>query len=217
LRNRGLEGAFAGAVWQAFDEAGAPGGGAEALFSDELSAFVWATAPDHALSALLGDVARAGALEALPPERFRALLRADLAAAPLELFSAVPKEALEQAVLGAAAAERQDALGVLWQRFPSELGRLTSAYLKGSGATETAAFARLLATAPPEATEALVVSLDDVDALLRAPAESLSAVRTLLHARLGKKGPGFRDAYALFHRVEARCAAIDATHAGPGR
>jgi hypothetical protein len=99
-------------------------------------------------------------------------------------------------------------MGELWARFPDALGRHTELLFVRADEVSRTRLGVLLASVPLDRTEWLVRALGDVDSLMRAPGETLSAVRTLLHARLAARAPGFREAYALFSELEERCRAL---------
>jgi hypothetical protein len=54
----------------------------------------------------------------------------------------------------------------------------------------------------------LVESLADVDALMRAPAATLMALRRELYRRLLPGEPGFPKIHELFNELEERCAKV---------
>lgn len=206
-RNK-LERAFSDAVWQAYRDAGSPGDGARALFSPELAPLVVPGAPDDVLFGLVPLIFERDDVLALLVERLPALVANAPNDAPLALFRRVPESALDAALELAARAGRTDAMGELWARFPAALGRHTESLFARADDVSRTKLGVLLASVPLDRTEWLVRALGDVDSLLRAPGETLSAVRTLLHARIGARVPGFREAYALFSEIEARCRAL---------
>ena len=114
---------------------------------------------------------------------------------------------VEVAAVSAAVRDpRPEALGELWRRFPVALSnRVRRAF---DPSAPDPALPKLLEHAPAALTLALVTDLDDVDALLKAPAEALTALRRFLHARVAERAPGFRDTYALFDELERRCAPV---------
>jgi hypothetical protein len=208
VETRKLEHAFAEAVWQAHRDAGAPEAGTEALFSRELAPLVLPEAPVDALAPFLALIVERDELFALVRDRLEKLFEAAPSDAPLALFSRVPEITLDAALALAVRAKRADALALLWERFPAALGRRAALALAATSDASKTTLAPLLESAPPEATEPLVRALVDVDALMKTPAETLSAVRALLHRRLAARAPGWREAYALFSEVERRFRAV---------
>jgi hypothetical protein len=208
IETRKLERAFAEAVWQAHRDAGAPEDGTEAFFSPELAPLVLPEAPLEALAPFLALFVARDELFLLVRDRFEELLEVAPSDAPLALFSRVSEAVLDAALALAVRARRADALALLWERFPGALGRRAALALAATNDVSKATLAPLLESAPPEATEPLVRALVDVDALMKTPAETLSAVRALLHRRLAARAPGWREAYALFSEIERRFRAV---------
>jgi hypothetical protein len=214
VERRKLEGAFSEAVWQAFRDAGSPRDETDVLFSPELAPLVLDGAPDDVLADLVSVMFDHDGIFELFGARLPALVASAPNDAPLSLFRRVPETVLDAAVELAARARRTDAMSELWSRFPAALGRRAEALLARSDEVSRTKLAVLLASVPLDATESLVRALD-VDSLMRAPGETLSLVRGLLHARLGARAPGWRDAYALFSELEDRCRALAKSSQAP--
>ncbi|HEX6277545.1 MAG TPA: hypothetical protein VFZ53_31090, partial [Polyangiaceae bacterium] len=204
---RKLEHAFAEGVAAAYRDAGFPPEGAGVLLSPELAALLVSNAPDDVLTALLARLAETGAAE-LVGSRLPALLEHAPHDLPVALFRELPEPALGAAVAFAARAHRDDVLLELWRRFPDALARTLHARLVRTDDASRSAVGALLRTAPREARPALVRSLDDIEALLKSPAETLASARSLLHLHIAERGPGWRDVYSLFGELETRCRAL---------
>jgi hypothetical protein len=208
VASRKLERAFADSVWQAHRDAQGPSDGTEALFSPELAPLVLPSAPSEALETLLPALLEHGDFAALVADRLPLLLERAPNDAPLALFRQVPESALDAAVELAVRAERDEATRELWTRFPAALARRTHGLLGRTDDGSRATLAALLRSAPPETTETLVRALDDVEALMKSPGETLGVVRRLLHTRVAERAPGWREAYVLFSEIEKRCRAL---------
>ncbi|HTQ07287.1 MAG TPA: hypothetical protein VMI54_25700 [Polyangiaceae bacterium] len=199
--DRHLDGAaLAAQVWQAFEAAGMPEAETGVLLASELAGVLLPHAPPRAVRALSRGIAALDAAPPLTPGQWTALFDGDVSTLPVGLFRHAPQLALDAALDAACRAERRDALEVLWGRFSAPL---TAAAIEALGDPETGARRGfLLRTAPPSVTKAVLGELDDVDELMRGPAENLEAVRRFLHGQIAARGPGFRDAYALFDEIE---------------
>ncbi len=217
VEERKLERAFSDAVFQAYRDAGSPSEGASVLFSRELAPLLVAGAPLEALQKLLPALVLRDDFAELVAERLGALVEGAPEDAPLDLFRALPESALDAALALASRAARDDAMGVLWARFPAALTRHTVALVSRSDEASARALAVLFRSAPPETTELLARALDDVDRLMKSPADTLTAVRELLHGRIAARAPGWRTAYALFSELEERCRAAQKLSLAPGR
>jgi hypothetical protein len=198
--------AFANAIWNAFAAAQLPLESAGVLLRPELARIVLQHAPGPALVRLAPLLANAPLPLPISEVQWGVLLGGDLAQAPLGLYGAAPASVLDAAVRAAVRDGRPEALETLWRRFPVALSsRVVAAFRAGSA---DAALSRLLEHAPAAATPELVTALEDVDALLRAPADALTALRRFLHTRVAQRAPGFRETYALFDAIERRCAPV---------
>jgi len=187
-------------VWRAFESAGMPAAEVGILLTPELAPVLLPHAPAATLPTLLRGIA---ALETHPPlstTQWQTLLAGDVSHVGMGLFRLVPEPALSAAVDAACRSGQREALGVLWSRFPDAL---TGALVEVLGNAEAAARRGLLLdTAPPSVTGIVVESLAEVEDLLRGHAANLAALRRFLHAQIGARGPGFRDAYALLDEIE---------------
>jgi hypothetical protein len=210
---------FAAAAFSAFEQAGQPPSDVNVLTEPELFDLLVPHAPPGVLRALLpallpalarkGSRVGEGAL-ALSDAQWSALLASD-AQVPAELFAFVPETAVAAAVKAACRAPDDAALGALWQRFPAILSKLTLDALAPSGPEIGVELERLFCTIPKGVSARITATLDDVDALLRARAASLIALRRHLHrelTRLDPKSEAFRETYALFDELERRCARV---------
>jgi hypothetical protein len=191
---------LAAQVWQAFEAASMPEAEVGVLLAPELGLLLLPYAPPVALPALVRGIAALAEPAPLTLTQWTALLAGDMAVAPLGLFRQVPEAALDAAVDAACSAGRSDALELLWSRFGPAL---TAAVVEAL--SRPAAGARrglLLLTTPPSVVTAVLGELADSDELLRGPSENLEAARRFLHAQIGARSPGFREAYALFDEIE---------------
>ncbi len=199
---------FAAAVFQAFERAGAPLEEAAVLFEPELAPIVLPRAPVLVLSRLLPGLVTASEPPPLTDEQWVELFDGRT---PLEsdLYRFVPAGAVDAAVDAACEKGDRAALEHLWARFPAALADVARAALSAPGDGGTfGGLDALLESAPPRAAERLFEGVGNVDQLLRAPAESLMALRRHLYRRLAARGPGFRESYALFDEIERRCAKV---------
>ncbi|HEY3493247.1 MAG TPA: hypothetical protein VGK73_01120 [Polyangiaceae bacterium] len=198
------EAAFAAAVWDAFAGAGMPLESASLLLSPELSG-VLSVAPEAALLRIAPLLGSAGEVR-LSDRQWQLLLGDAGASGEVGLFRAVPAALLPSALASAARSGRPEAMAELWGRFPEQLSAQVVALLETE--TQDPLLSALLAQAPPEMTPRLLAALDDVEALLRAPAANLTALRRFLHTQVAERAPGFRDTYALLDEIERRCAPL---------
>ncbi len=209
VRERRLEAGLLGRqVFQAFEAAGMPGAEAGALFEPELAPLVLPSAPISALPALLAPLVRLAELPELSPSQWHALLAVDLRAVPAAFFGHVPETLLDAAIDAACRAEHRAGIAVLWTRSSAAMTEALLRMLLAADATGTRGL--LLDTAPPSVTPGVLVRLPDAPTLLKGPSQSLDAVRRFLHARVTERGPGFRDAYALFADLEGHLEAVHA-------
>jgi hypothetical protein len=192
--------ALATQVWQAFEAAGMPEAEVGVLLAPELAGALLPHAPPRALRALARGIAALPAAPPLEPGQWSALFDAGPSALPLGLFRHAPQLALDAALDAACRAERRDALEILWSRFPAPLTAAAVEALADPESGSRRGF--LLRTVPATATQTVLGELPDIDDLLRGPAENLQAVRRFLHTQIAARGPGFRDAYALFDEIE---------------
>jgi hypothetical protein len=215
VETRKLEHVFVEAVFQAYRDAGSPTE-AGVLFSPELAPLLLAGAPSDALQTLLPALAARGDFGELAGERLGALLEGAPDDAPLDLFRRVPESALDAALALASRAGRDDAMGALWLRFPAALTRHAASLVPRTDEASRRTLALLFRNAPLDATAELTRALDDVERLVKSPTETLTAVRELLHARVARRAPGWRTAYALFSELEERCRGTPRASLGPG-
>jgi len=191
-------------VFRAFEEGTVSAEEARVLVEPGLAELLMPHAPVGVLLKLGPELV---ATVKLGEEQWPPLLRAGLAVTEA-IAREVPRTALELAVDGAVG----NGLAVLWDRFPSLLGEMTRVALAGTDARSSARLRALLAGAPAKATGELAVSVDNVDALLRAPGATLMALREHLHAQLvghlGAPTKQFHETYALFDELERRCAKV---------
>jgi hypothetical protein len=200
--------ALAAQVWQAFEAAGSPEGETGVLLAPEVARLVLPHAPASVLPSLARSLAALAEAPSLAPTQWAALLGSDTGALPLGLYRHVPEALVGAAVDAACRAERADALGLLWGRFPRPLTRRVVHALGDPAAAR--ARQPLLESVPPNLAPEVLAELESVDALLRGPAASLEAVRRFLHACIAGRGPGFRDAYALFDEIERHLERVHA-------
>jgi hypothetical protein len=216
VETRKLEGTFVEAVFQAYRDAGSPRDEVGVLFSPELAPLLLAGAPGEALQTLLPALAARDDFAELAGERLGALVDGAPDDAPLDLCRQVPESPLDAALALASRAGRDDAMAELWLRFPAALTRHAASLVSRPDEASRRALAVLFRSAPLEATEPLARALDDIEKLMKSPTETLTAVRELLHARIARRAPGWRAAYALFSELEERCRAAQKVSLGPG-
>jgi len=192
--------ALAAQVWQAFEAAGMPEGEVGVLLAPELGGVLLPHAPPGAVRALARGIAALPNAPPLEPGQWSALFDGDASTLPLGLFRHAPQLALDAALDAACRAERRDALDALWTRFSAPLTAAASEALADPESGSRRGF--LLRTVPASATKTVLGELDDIDGLLRGPSENLQAVRRFLHTQIAARGPGYRDAYALFDEIE---------------
>ncbi len=192
--------ALAAQVWQAFEAAGMPEGEVGVLLAPELGGVLLPYAPPPAVRALARGIAALPSAPPLEASQWGALFEGDARALPLGLFRHAPQLALDAALDAACRAERRDALELLWTRFSVPLTAAAIEALSDPESGPRRGF--LLRTVPSSSTKAVLGELDDIDELLRGPAHNLQAVRRFLHAQIAARGPGYRDAYALFDEIE---------------
>jgi hypothetical protein len=204
----------AAAAFAAFAQAGNPIEDVDIFAEPELAELLVPHAPPSVLSSLLPALERrlgAAALARLPiADAQWSQVFAAGGDVPVALFSFVPDGLVAAAVRAACASRNDDALAVLWRRFPTLLGGFVRSALTPAGAPGVE-LERLLSTIPESAAVGLIATLDDVDALLRARGASLMVLRRHLHrelTRLDPKAEAFRDTYALFDELERRCAKV---------
>jgi hypothetical protein len=189
---------FAAEVWNAFENAGAPPAELGLLFSTELAPVLLPHVPAALLPTLLRSVAALSTHPPLSAAQWQALLSADVREVGVGLFRLVPEPALDAAIDAACRAGRRDGLAVLWARFPDPLCSALLEVLAHADPNR----GLLLDTAPPAVTREVITGLDEVEDLLRGPADNLAAVRRFLHVQVGARGPWFRDAYTLLDEIE---------------
>jgi hypothetical protein len=204
----------AAAAFAAFAQAGNPIEDVDIFAEPELAELLVPHAPPSVLSSLLPALERrlgAAALARLPiADAQWSQVFAAGGDVPVALFSFVPDGLVAAAVRAACASRNDDALAVLWRRFPTLLSGFVRSALTPAGAPGVE-LERLLSTIPESAAVGLIATLDDVDALLRARGASLMVLRRHLHrelTRLDPKAEAFRDTYALFDELERRCAKV---------
>jgi hypothetical protein len=192
--------AIATQVWQAFADAGSPVMETGVLLAPELARIVLPHAPAATLPLLARSIAALAEPPALTPTQWATLLGSDAGELPLALYGHVPEALVGTAVDAACRAARSEALALLWGRFPRPLTRRVVHALTDPNAARVRQ--PLLESVPPEIGPEVLAELDSAETLLRGPAESIEAVRRFLHACIAGRGPGFRDAYALFDGIE---------------
>jgi hypothetical protein len=205
---------FAAAAFAAFDQAGQPKDEVHVFADPELAELFAPHAPPAVLAVLLPALVRrfgdaVGAHLPLSDTQWSAIFTSG-ADVPAELIPFVPDGVVRGAVRAASAAKNDAALAALWRRFPAALSSFVQNSLTPAGEPGID-LERLLATTPEGASVRLIATLDDVDALLRARAPSLMALRRHLHRELGRyavKSEAFRETYALFDELERRCARL---------
>jgi hypothetical protein len=206
--------AFAAAVFSALDQSGRTTEGVAVLAEPELAELLIPHAPPAVLALLLPALVPSleTSLEGRLPisESQWAALFAAGADVPHALLSLVPSGVVAAAVRAACASSNDAALALLWRRFPAVLSDFVQNALTPTGEPGFD-LERLLATTPEGASVRLIATLDDVDALLRARAASLMALRRHLHRELGRhavRSEAFRETYVLFDELERRCARV---------
>jgi hypothetical protein len=209
VQSRRLDPALFGQqVWQAFETAGMPSDGADALLSPELAPLVLPTAPSAALHVLLPAFVKLAEPPQLSPSQWLALFGAELGAVPARFFRLIPAALVGAAVDPTCRAGHREGLAVLWTRATAELTRVLMEELLATRPTRAREL--LFETAPPGVTLEVLGRLPPASTLLRGPAASLTAVRRFLHGRVAARSPGFRDAYKLLDELEGRVAALRA-------
>jgi hypothetical protein len=208
----------AAAVFQAFEDGSASEEAAEVLFDPVIAEWLLPLSPVSVLVKLLPRLSRKSEIS-LADETWRALLSANVSLDE-RVARSVPRSALDLAVdrvlgSGAGDTEKIRVLSVLWGRFPNELQAIVEGALTGRDRRRSAHADVLLRAAPAAAALEMLQELagdDLIDTLLRAPAESLMALRRYLHKRLslhvGAATREFRTMYALFDDIERRCAKV---------
>jgi hypothetical protein len=93
-------------------------------------------------------------------------------------------------------------------RFPRRVGGLLQSAIGGGSSAQAPLVDALLVSASQSGFTMLVESLADVDALMRAPAATLMALRRELYRRLLPGEPGFPKIHELFNELEERCAKV---------
>lgn len=192
-------------LWKAWERAGCPPGGVE-LFGlcRQAGLDPWPSIPLALFKRLLRDE-RAFDLPytALGIEHWRAAVEAEESFPHLfenpAACRAVPEEMAEHLLARPELGLSQEALRVLWERFPKLL--LVTLRKRRDG-DRGEGFVDMLLSAPDASTAEIVATLAQRGSALDLPESSLHGLRQWLYARVMQRTPGWREAYALLSNIE---------------
>lgn len=206
VQARGLDwGTFRTRLWQCLDpERALPDFLDPVATDDPVCAELWRDVPPDWLKRRLArDLPVPWAL--LLPHHYAALLASHLLL-PAEVARLAPLDALLEFVERSGLARlTPDARTALWRRAPQRLASVFDRLLDRRNFPE---IGLALESVPDEGVARLLPSLASRIDLTTVPLGELHPIRRWLAAAIGRRVPGWHDAYALLHRIESALESI---------